>query len=112
MSLLEAEATTTCKAEDVDADLLPLIYEVIRSIEKENHDATQKTKDFHTTTAKMNELKAKLQQCRDSIQKLPGVEYSKEDQLKRLDALRRQLIMKRKLLLKYRNVCHFDITKL
>lgn len=81
------------------------------SIEKEVHDPAQKTRDSHDTYQKVLELKAKLQQCRDQIQKLNGIDYSKEDQIKRLGALRKQLIMKQDLLLKYRNMCHFDTPK-
>uniref|UniRef100_T1J6Y1 Mediator of RNA polymerase II transcription subunit 9 n=1 Tax=Strigamia maritima TaxID=126957 RepID=T1J6Y1_STRMM len=99
-------------SEETDVEFLPLIYEIIRSIEKENHDAAQKAKDLSNTTLKMNELKNKLQQCRESIQRLPGIDYSKEDQVKRFEALRKQLIMKRELLIKYRNFCHFDVSKI
>ncbi|KAB7501739.1 Mediator of RNA polymerase II transcription subunit 9 [Armadillidium nasatum] len=37
------------------------------------------------------------------VQRLPGVEYSKEEQLQRLEALRKQLSLKKKLLLKYKS---------
>lgn len=45
------------------------------------------------------------------IKRLPGVEYSKEQQLDKLEALRTQLKLKRDLLLKYRTMCTFDIPK-
>ncbi|GAB6032630.1 hypothetical protein CHUAL_011509 [Chamberlinius hualienensis] len=102
---------TTVKAENIETDFLPLIYDIIRSIEKETADASQKLRDSHDTYQKIMDLKMKLQQCRAQINKLNGIDYSKDDQLKRLDALRKQLVMKRELLLKYRNMCHFSAPK-
>jgi len=45
------------------------------------------------------------------IKRLPGIEYSKEEQLQKLETLRKQLRLKRELLLKYRNTCTFEIPK-
>jgi mediator of RNA polymerase II transcription subunit 9 len=45
------------------------------------------------------------------IRRLPGVEHSKEEQLQKLETLRKQLQLKKELLLKYRNMCTFDIPK-
>jgi len=45
------------------------------------------------------------------IRRLPGVEHSKEEQLHKLETLRKQLQLKKELLLKYRNMCTFDIPK-
>jgi mediator of RNA polymerase II transcription subunit 9 len=45
------------------------------------------------------------------IHRLPGVEYSKEEQLQKLETLRKQLQLKKDLLLKYRHMCTFDIPK-
>lgn len=64
------------------------------------------------TNLKIPELKSKLQDCRNQIQKLPGIDYTKEEQIRRLEALREQLVQKRQLLLKYKNMCHFDIPKI
>ncbi|KAJ8889839.1 hypothetical protein PR048_009343 [Dryococelus australis] len=47
----------------------------------------------------------------DRIRRLQGIEYSKEEQLKKLDTLRKQLQLKKDLLLKYRHMCSFDIPK-
>ncbi|XP_013776110.1 mediator of RNA polymerase II transcription subunit 9-like [Limulus polyphemus] len=96
---------------EVNTDFLPLIYDIIRSIERDSHDGSQKRENYDSSQ-KVQELKQKLQQCRDQIQKLPGIEYSREEQLKRLESLRKQLALKRELLLKYKNMCHFDIPKL
>ncbi|XP_006623697.1 mediator of RNA polymerase II transcription subunit 9 [Apis dorsata] len=49
---------------------------------------------------------------RRSIRRLPGIEYSKEEQLQKLETLRKQLRLKRELLLKYRNMCTFEVPKI
>jgi mediator of RNA polymerase II transcription subunit 9 len=43
------------------------------------------------------------------VKRLPGVDLSREEQLKRLEFLRTQLRLKRELLLKYRTTCTFEI---
>lgn len=99
-------------AEPVNIDFLPIIYDIIRSIEKDTYENAQKPHENIDSNLKIPELRTKLQQCREQIQKLPGVDYTKEEQLRRLDALREQLVQKRQLLLKYKNMCHFDIPKI
>lgn len=77
------------------------------SIEKDPHDPNQK-RDSYDSAVKIQELRGKLQLCRDLIHKLPGVDYSREEQLRKVDALRNQLARKRELLIKYKSMCHFD----
>lgn len=45
------------------------------------------------------------------IRRLPGVEYSKEEQVEKLETLRKQLRLKRELLQKYRNMYLLDSLK-
>uniref|UniRef100_A0A1B6EEB5 Mediator of RNA polymerase II transcription subunit 9 n=1 Tax=Clastoptera arizonana TaxID=38151 RepID=A0A1B6EEB5_9HEMI len=97
--------------EEVDVDFLPLIYEIIRSVERDTHDTSQKSNQSQDTSQKVIELHKKLEFARDQIRRLPGVEYSKEEQLEKLETLRKQLKLKRELLLKYRNMYTFDIPK-
>lgn len=82
------------------------------SIEKDTYENDKKNQENADTNLKIPELKTKLQECRNQIQKLPGIDYTKEEQLRRLEALREQLVQKRQLLLKYKNMCHFDIPKI
>ncbi|PSN44499.1 hypothetical protein C0J52_09060 [Blattella germanica] len=89
--------------DDVDVEFLPLIYEIIRSVERDPHD-TQKTRESQDTSQKVIELQKKLDQARSQIRRLPGVEYSKEEQLQKLETLRKQLQLKKDLLLKYRHI--------
>lgn len=104
-------APSSLTVDDVDIEFLPIIYEVIRSLEKDPHDNTQKTRDSLDTTQKILELQRKLDKAREQIRKLPGIEYNTEEQLKQLDVLRNQLRLKRELLHKYRNMCSFELPK-
>ncbi|XP_011700386.1 PREDICTED: mediator of RNA polymerase II transcription subunit 9 [Wasmannia auropunctata] len=84
---------------------------IIFSVEKDPHDTTQKAKESQDTSHKILELQKKLDSARSQIKRLPGIEYSKEEQLQKLETLRKQLRLKRELLLKYRNTCTFEIPK-
>ncbi|XP_021942262.1 mediator of RNA polymerase II transcription subunit 9 [Zootermopsis nevadensis] len=97
--------------DNVDVEFLPLIYEIIRCVERDPHDTSQKARESQDTSQKILELQRKLDQARNQIRKLPGVEYSKEEQLQKLETLRKQLQLKKDLLLKYRHMCTFDIPK-
>ncbi|KAL6267113.1 mediator of RNA polymerase II transcription subunit 9 [Pogonomyrmex barbatus] len=107
----DASLRTQFTVDDLDIEILPLIYEIIRSIEKDPHDTTQKAKESQDTSHKILELQKKLDSARSQIKRLPGIEYSKEEQLQKLETLRKQLRLKRELLLKYRNTCTFEIPK-
>ncbi|KAK6620585.1 hypothetical protein RUM43_010877 [Polyplax serrata] len=71
--------------DDVDLEFLPLIYEIIKSIERDpTHESTQKARDLQDTSTKILELEKKLNQAREQINQLPGIEHSQEEQLKQL----------------------------
>ncbi|KAH9405693.1 hypothetical protein TYRP_013987 [Tyrophagus putrescentiae] len=100
---------------DLNTDFLPLIYEIIRSIEKETQDNSSQQKmmlmqqpSSSDVNAKMQQLKELFSEFRATVPKVPGVSTSKEEQLQLLMSLRQQLIMKRELLMKYKNSSIFD----
>lgn len=97
--------------EDVELEFIPLIYDILRNIEKEPSDNSHKSRDFVEAQQKAAELNIKFEQAREQVHKLPGIEYSKERQLNRLDNLRKQLLVKQELLLKYKNMCSFALPK-
>ncbi|KAJ8913846.1 hypothetical protein NQ315_003755 [Exocentrus adspersus] len=100
------------KVEDLEIEILPLIYEIIRSVEKDNHhDNATKTRDSQDCSQKVLELQKRLDQARTEIQMLAGIDYSKEQQLSHLEALKTQLRLKQELLQKYRYMYPFDIQK-
>ncbi|XP_014678033.1 PREDICTED: mediator of RNA polymerase II transcription subunit 9-like [Priapulus caudatus] len=84
--------------ECVDVNFLSLIYEIIRSIEKDSHDVAQK----------LAELSRLFELCRHQIAKLPGIELSKAEQQQQIDVLRKQVVLKNELLQKYKTLCHFE----
>ncbi|KAK7079186.1 hypothetical protein SK128_010187 [Halocaridina rubra] len=86
-------------AEDIDVDFLPIIYQYLRCLEKEQTDLSRVSQE---SSQKVLELQRKIQIAREQVRKLPGVEYSKEEQLKHLEALRKQLMLKKRLLFKYK----------
>ncbi|XP_064636643.1 mediator of RNA polymerase II transcription subunit 9-like [Lineus longissimus] len=78
---------------------LPLIYDIVKSIEKDSHEVPQKISD----------LKARFQKGREYIEKLPGIDHNCEEQLQQLEILRKQFTNKTELLQKYKNQCKFEL---
>lgn len=58
---------------------------------------------------KVNELQKKFQQMREQIESLPGIDLSREEQLRQMEVLRQQLAIKTELLRKYKDTDRFDI---
>ncbi|RZC35334.1 mediator of RNA polymerase II transcription subunit 9 [Asbolus verrucosus] len=97
--------------EDLNIEILPVVYEIIRSVEKDHHDNTAKTRESQDCSQKVLELQKRLDQARAEIRLLPGIEYSKEQQLNHLEALKTQLKLKQELLHKYRYMYSFEVQK-
>jgi len=58
---------------------------------------------------KVNELQKKFQQMREQIDNLPGIDLSRDEQLRQMEVLRQQLAIKTELLRKYKDTERFDI---
>ncbi|XP_059139727.1 mediator of RNA polymerase II transcription subunit 9-like [Physella acuta] len=84
-------------ASDNELNILPYVYEVIKSIEKDTSDVAQK----------MIDLKSQFQRARECIDRLPGTQNSQEEQLRIKSILHQQLLIKTKLLLEYKNNSSF-----
>lgn len=98
--------------EDLNIEILPIIYDIIKSVDKDNHhDNTAKTRDSQDCSQKVLELQKRLDQARAEIRMLPGIDYSKEQQLNHLEALKTQLRLKQELLQKYRFMYPFELQK-
>lgn len=87
-----------------DFEILTVIYEIIRSVERDPVDNASKQKESQDCSQKILELQKRLESARGIIRQLPGIEYSKEEQLRRLESLRHQLALKQQLIKKYKNV--------
>ncbi|XP_053675243.1 mediator of RNA polymerase II transcription subunit 9 [Anopheles nili] len=92
------------KVQPVEIEILPVVYDIIRSVEKDPIDNTAKQKESVECSQKVLELQRTLEAARATIRKLHGIEYSKEEQLRRLYSLRKQLVLKQQLIKKYKNV--------
>ncbi|XP_022915972.1 mediator of RNA polymerase II transcription subunit 9 [Onthophagus taurus] len=97
--------------EQLDIQILPVIYEIIKSIEKDHHDNTSKTRESQDCSLKVLELQKRLDNARAQINSLAGIEFSKEQQLNHLEALKTQLRLKQELLHKYRYLYPFGMQK-
>ncbi|XP_033747444.1 mediator of RNA polymerase II transcription subunit 9-like [Argopecten irradians] len=89
------------QAAENELSFLALVCDVLKSIEKESHDVSQK----------MTDLKSQLQRARECVEKMPGIQYSKTEQLKQIDVLRNQLAVKTELLQKYKHMQTFDLSQ-
>lgn len=85
--------------EEVDANFLPLIYDTLKSLDRGPTEVS----------LKVNELQKKLQQMREQIEGLPGIDLSREEQLRQMEVLRQQLVIKTELLRKYKDTDRFDV---
>ncbi|XP_075969149.1 mediator complex subunit 9 [Anticarsia gemmatalis] len=95
--------------QDVDVDFLPIVYEIIRSVERDFHDnSALKARESQECSQRVLELQKKFEVARSQIKRLTGIDYNKQDQLKQFEILRTQLRLKRELLQKYRNMCSFE----
>ncbi|KAI4898395.1 hypothetical protein NFI96_033768 [Prochilodus magdalenae] len=84
-----------------DFSFLPLIHDIIKCMDKENQDVHQE----------LNRLRVRIQEAREQILAMPGIEASPEAQQQRLCTLRDQVRIKNQLLHKYKGLCMFDIPK-
>ena len=66
-------------------------------------------KDTNEVPQKLTELRNKLDRAREQVKKLPGIDYSKEEQERQIEVLRKQLSSKTDLLRRYKTMCNFDI---
>jgi len=110
---------------DLNTDFLPLIYDIIRSIEKETGQDNPKIISIPPpppgtgpgsigtgdANAKMAQLKTLFENFRENVPKISGIGTSREEQLHILASLRQQLIMKRELIMKYKSNCIFENLK-
>ncbi|XP_028668415.1 mediator of RNA polymerase II transcription subunit 9 [Erpetoichthys calabaricus] len=84
-----------------DCSLLPLVYDIIKCMDKDSPDVHQE----------LNKLKTKIQEAREQIVTMPGIGLSPEQQKQQFENLKEQVRTKNELLQKYKSLCIFDIPK-
>ena len=68
----------------------------------------KESQDVHQELGK---LKAKIQEAREQIANMPGIDSSPTAQEQQLATLREQVRTKNQLLQKYKGLCMFDVPK-
>lgn len=95
---------TTVNVSDIEAEFLPLIHDIVKTVEKDPQDAAAKNKESLEASQKVGELSKKLEKARGDVKKLAGVDFTKEEQAAQLKALKNQLKLKQELILKYKRL--------
>ncbi|XP_055374183.1 mediator of RNA polymerase II transcription subunit 9 [Condylostylus longicornis] len=93
----------TLTVDQLDIEILPVIYDIIRCVEKDPIDNAAKQKESQECSQKILELQKRFESARTQIKQLSGINYNKEDQLQQLDLLKNQLKLKQQLIKKYKN---------
>ncbi|KAM4531119.1 mediator of RNA polymerase II transcription subunit 9 [Leuresthes tenuis] len=96
-----AVAQPKLEKETEDCSLLPLVHDIIKCMDKDSQDV-------HQDLAK---LKTKIQEAREQISNMPGIDSSPQEQQQQLATLREQVRTKNQLLQKYKGLCMFDVPK-
>ncbi|KAL5287319.1 hypothetical protein ACFFRR_008302 [Megaselia abdita] len=88
------------KIADLDIEILPTIYEIIRCVEK---DPAENRNSSAECSQKILELKKRFDLARSQIKQLTGIDFNKEEQLQKREQLKSQLKLKQELIAKYKN---------
>ncbi|KAM9392064.1 mediator of RNA polymerase II transcription subunit 9 [Pholidichthys leucotaenia] len=96
-----AAAQVNFEKETEDYSLLPLVYDIIKCMDKDSPDVHQE----------LAKLKAKIQEAREQISNMPGIDCSPVGQQQQLTTLREQVRTKNQLLQKYKSLCMFEVPK-
>ncbi|EDW02029.1 mediator of RNA polymerase II transcription subunit 9 [Drosophila grimshawi] len=89
--------------DQLDIEILPIIYDIVRCVEKDPLENTVKLRESQDCNHKIFELQKRFESAREQIKQLPGIDYNKEEQLQRLELLRSQLKLKQQLIRKYKD---------
>ncbi|KAH8369960.1 hypothetical protein KR093_001615, partial [Drosophila rubida] len=96
-------ASTPLTVDQLDIEILPLIYDIVRCVEKDPIENAVKLRESQDCNHKIFELQKRFESAREQIKQLPGIDYNKEEQLQRLELLRNQLKLKQQLIRKYKD---------
>jgi mediator of RNA polymerase II transcription subunit 9 len=95
---------TVVTVSDIDAEFLPAIHDIVKNIEKDPQDAATKNKEGLEASQKIQDLNKKIEVARGLVKKLPGIDFTKEEQAAQLKALKKQLLLKQELIQKYKKL--------
>ena len=63
-----------------------LVHDIIRVLEKDSNDVSQRNRDSVDASQKIIELNKKVEKVREDIYRLPGIEVGKDEQMAQLQA--------------------------
>jgi len=92
----------TADVKDIDCEFLPLVYEIVKRVEKDPNDASAKNKESLEVANKIQELNKKLEKAKEQVRTLRGIDLNPEEQKQQLAALKNQLTLKKELIHKYK----------
>ncbi|CAL1588297.1 unnamed protein product [Knipowitschia caucasica] len=96
-----AAAPPVQEKEYEDWSFLPLVHDILKCMDKDSQDVHQE----------LAKLKSKIQDAREQISNMPGIDCSPVEQQQQLCTLREQVRTKNQLLHKYKGLCMFDVPK-
>ncbi|KAM4697518.1 mediator of RNA polymerase II transcription subunit 9 [Rhinophrynus dorsalis] len=97
----EEEEVVNGEQEEGDYSFIKPVYDIIKSMDKDQQEVYQKLTD----------LKNKFQTMRKLINNMPGIDLTPEQQQEHLQRLKEQVQTKSELLHKYKGLCMFEIPK-
>ncbi|XP_032826182.1 mediator of RNA polymerase II transcription subunit 9 [Petromyzon marinus] len=92
---------STTQIKEENTAFVPLIHDIMKSMERDNQEVQQE----------LSRLKSRIQELRETVAVMPGIDLSPEEQHRRLQHLREQVHIKNQLLQKYKTLCIFDNSK-
>ena len=101
---VDMPSDTVVAVADIDAEFLPAIHDIVKNIEKDPQDAKTKNEEGLEASQKIQDLNKKIEVVRELVKKLPGIDFTKEEQAAQLKALKKQLLLKQELIQKYKKL--------
>ena len=101
---VDMPSDTVVAVADIDAEFLPAIHDIVKNIEKDPQDAKTKNEEGLEASQKIQDLNKKIEVVRELVKKLPGIDFTKEEQAAQLKALKKQLLLKQELIKKYKKL--------
>jgi len=89
---------------DIESEFLPLIYEIVKCVEKDPADAAGKNKESLDAANKIHELNKRLEKAKEQVRHLQGIDLNPEEQKVQLESLKKQLAQKKELVQKYKSL--------
>jgi len=98
-----AQEGSVVDVKNIDCEFLPIIYEILKRVEKDPTDSSAKNKESLEVANRIQELNKKLEKAKEQVRNIRGVDLNPEEQKQQLAALKNQLALKKELIQKYKS---------